>query len=502
MPSFFQIVANTPLWVWPLMAFVVWVGVQGLRPRTLPFWRLAILPLVSLVLALVGIAQSVQPGLAAAGWAVALLAAFPLGAALGRRRDVRYLADGRLEIVGGWFMLAFGLSIFAARYALGVLFGVAPALKAEPFWIGFAGAVGGIVAGIGLGWLAGVIVGARRAAGGVRGVNHMHPWIRRSLFGLASLVLAAAATFAGVIAFSTPGEMPRLAAGDTLPGTESWNRAEIPEVRRVAARDGAPLIYRLYPGRADRAVILVHGSSGSSISMHKLAQALQEVGATVYSISLRGHGGSGTVNGDISYLRQLDDDLLDFVQAAGLADPKIHRSLIGFSSGGGFVLRTASGPNRAEFHDYLAISPYIAQDAPTTRPASGGWVSVAVPRVVALSILDGFGLPWFQGLPVVRFATTAKPSESRTPVYSFRLAAGLQLARDWRAALGRIDRPTAIVIGSKDELFYAERYAPLFAELNPKVSVTVEQGFHHLDMITDGKACAAMAQLWRRLAGG
>ncbi len=71
-------------------------------------------------------------------------------------------------------------------------------------------------------------------------------------------------------------EVPRLAAGDTLPGTESWNRAEIPEVRRIAARDGAPLTYRLYPGRADRAVVLVHGSSGSSISMHKLAQALQQ----------------------------------------------------------------------------------------------------------------------------------------------------------------------------------------------------------------------------------
>ncbi|MDP1838711.1 MAG: hypothetical protein Q8N31_24755 [Reyranella sp.] len=164
MPSLFQIVANTPLWVWPLMVFVVWIGVLSLRARTVPVWRLAILPVVSLIFSLAGIAQSAQPGLAAAGWAVALLAALPLGLALGRRRAVRFLADGRLEIAGGWFMLAFGLSIFAARYALGVLFGVAPALKAEPLWIGLAGAVGGVVAGIGLGWLAGVILRARRAA--------------------------------------------------------------------------------------------------------------------------------------------------------------------------------------------------------------------------------------------------------------------------------------------------------------------------------------------------
>ena len=116
------------------------------------------------------------------------------------------------------------------------------------------------------------------------------------------------------------------------------------EVRRVAARDGAPLTYRLYPGRADRVVVLVHGSSGASISMHASAQALQAAGATVYAISLRGHGGSGTVNGDISYRDQLDDDLVDFIKAVGLADPKIHRTLVGFSSGGGFVLRIAERP--------------------------------------------------------------------------------------------------------------------------------------------------------------
>ncbi len=33
---------------------------------------------------------------------------------------------------------------------------MAPSLRADPVWIGLAGGVGGFVAGIGLGWLAGV----------------------------------------------------------------------------------------------------------------------------------------------------------------------------------------------------------------------------------------------------------------------------------------------------------------------------------------------------------
>jgi non-heme chloroperoxidase len=190
---------------------------------------------------------------------------------------------------------------------------------------------------------------------------------------------------------------------------------------------------------------------------------------------------------------------MDFIQAAGLTAPGIERTLIGFSSGGGFVLRTASGPNRHAFNAYLAISPYIAPDSPTARPESGGWASVALPRVVALSILDGFGMPWFQNLEAVRFATTAAASENRTPVYSFRLAAGLQLGRDWKVALARIDRPTAVLVGADDELFLAQQYAPLLGSLNPRIAVEVVPGFGHLDMIAREQAAAAVARAWQRL---
>lgn len=326
--------------------------------------------------------------------------------------------------------------------------------------------------------------------------------LKKLSIGVGGGIAATVAALASIIAFNSPAEVPRLVAGDSLPGISTWNQAEIPEVKRVVARDGAPLTYRLYPGRPDRAVVLVHGSSGASISMHKSAQALQAEGATVYSISLRGHGDSGTTNGDTSYKSQLDDDLADFVKGVGLASAQVHKTLIGFSSGGGFVLRAASGANRALFDAYLALSPFVAHDAPTTRPASGGWASVAIPRVVALAILEQWGLPWFQGLPTVRFATTAKPSESRTPVYSYRLTTGMQLTRDWRRDVARIDRPTIVVVGANDELFHADKFQPLFAELNPRIAVTLVPGFGHLDMIADPKATAAVAKAWRQLTGG
>lgn len=165
----YQIVVNTPLWVWPLMLFVLWLGWRGLQPRVMPPARLAILPLVGLATSLAGIAQSLQPGLALAGWAVALLAALPLGWAIGTRRAVRLRSeDGRLEVGGGWFALGFGLSIFVVRYTLGVLSGVVPHLRTEPLWAVLSGGVGGIVTGIGVGWLANLLLRAWRPAA-VRG---------------------------------------------------------------------------------------------------------------------------------------------------------------------------------------------------------------------------------------------------------------------------------------------------------------------------------------------
>lgn len=327
----------------------------------------------------------------------------------------------------------------------------------------------------------------------------MTRWIRRSALALGALIIVVAGSIAAVIAFDSPTAPPVLAAGNTIPGIAQWNFAELPKVQSVKARDGAPLNYRLYPGRADRAIVLVHGSTGSGTEMLKLAQALQSAGATVFAISLRGHGGSGTRNGDVSYRGQLDDDLADLVKGVGIDKQGVHRSLAGFSSGGGFVLRIAGGPQAGLFDDYLAISPFIDPGSPTSKPNSGGWAGVALPRIVALSLLDGIGLPWFQGLPTIHFATQAKADDRRTPVYSFRLMASLQLGLDWRAVLSHIKAPTQIVVGADDELFNADQFQPMMQATNPRIGVTVVPGHGHLGMIADPAAVTAVAAVWRQM---
>jgi hypothetical protein len=39
-----QILIHTPVWVWALLAFLVWQGIKAMQPRTTPIWRALIVP--------------------------------------------------------------------------------------------------------------------------------------------------------------------------------------------------------------------------------------------------------------------------------------------------------------------------------------------------------------------------------------------------------------------------------------------------------------------------
>lgn len=146
--------------------------------------------------------------------------------------------------------------------------------------------------------------------------------------------------------------------------------------------------------------VLVHGASASSNSMHTLAQAFAAAGLGVYALDIRGHGESGA-KGHIAYVRQLECDLEDFATAAL---PQLPVTLVGFSSGGGFVLRIASSKQRAMFANCLLMAPFLGQHAPTSRPNSGGRVRVGVPRLVGVMMFKAVGIRLFDRLPFTRFA--------------------------------------------------------------------------------------------------
>lgn len=259
------------------------------------------------------------------------------------------------------------------------------------------------------------------------------------------------------------------------------------------ARDGAQLAYRFYDSKADRILIFVHGSSYHGVSYDALARALSERGlAKVYLPNIRGHYLSGLRSGDVDYVGQIEDDIADLVamaRANGQHGPVI---LGGHSSGGGFAIRFAGGPDASLVSGYLLLSPVLPLSPIFKRHA--GWATVDLKRTVGLSILDGFGITAFDGMPTIWFnKPEALRDGTETLVYSYRLNTSmhprLKYERDV-ASLGN----ALIVVGAEDQQNYAKAYAPMMQRLDPAAKVVVLPHVDHLGVMSDPAMIEAASQ--------
>jgi len=316
--------------------------------------------------------------------------------------------------------------------------------------------------------------------------------------GLAILLLLVVVVL--VIAFGGPrwpSELP--AANDPY---ASRDRSDLPVLRKVYARDGAPLAYREYPPAVVRSnpvrVVLMHGSASRGESLHALAKGLASAGYTVYVPDVRGHGASGDGKGMAAYVGQLEDDLEDFVRNARIAPP---RALIGFSAGGGFALRQAADQRSALFAHYVLLAPLLGHDASTYRPDSGGWVSVGVPRVLALALLNRIGITVFNQLAVTRYALRAEWRDMLTSEYAYALWANFRPHLDYREDLRNSAPSMAVVVGALDEQFYPQRFAAEFAEAGrASVPITIVPGVGHVGLTLEPVGVQAVVDALTRLS--
>ena len=305
---------------------------------------------------------------------------------------------------------------------------------------------------------------------------------------LITLPLVALLLLGGAIAFGGPGEPAPM--GTINDPFRQVDCRSLPPLQTVPARDGTALAFRLYApaGTARGSVLLVHGSSADSRSMHTLAQALAQAGLATYAMDMRGHCATGQ-KGRIGHIGQLDEDLEDLLRAVQPARPL---TLAGFSAGGGFALRIAGSQRQALFDHFLLLAPFISQDAPTYRPDSGGWVNVGVPRIIGLSLLNAAGMHALDDLPVTRFALNEQARTMLTPACSHALALNYRPPADWRATIGAVRQPLQVLAGADDEAFHAERYAAVFTEAGKPVPVTLLPGIGHAALTLQPRALQAV----------
>ena len=271
----------------------------------------------------------------------------------------------------------------------------------------------------------------------------------------------------------------------------------LPALERFQARDGTWLGYRHYaPGGAatGRGAIFIHGSSGSSGTVnHALTAALAARGVETWALDTRGHGASGT-RGDIGYVGQLEDDLVDFVAQVRKSAPDLPLTLIGHSAGAGFSLRIAATPIIQDlFVRTVLVAPYLGYDAPTNKPHSGGWANADIPRFLGLAALRKLGIDCCAQLPVLAFAVPANSERILVPTYSDRLMRNFA-TRGYRLDLASVTHPMTIFGGAEDEMMISDKYAETVQAIRPSVDVKLIDGVNHMGMVTNPKAVNAIAE--------
>jgi len=275
----------------------------------------------------------------------------------------------------------------------------------------------------------------------------------------------------------------------------------MPDLSRFQARDGTSLAYRLYPAansNSQKIAIVIHGSGGHSTGVNEIAKRLAADNVLVVAPDIRGHGGSGT-RGDIGYYGQLDDDLEDLVAELRRQYQTTRFALLGFSSGGGFALRSAAGKLSSDFDRLVLLSPYLGYDAPSTRRPenSATWASPDIPRYIALSILRRVGLPCCEALPVIAFAIGPGNEKYATARYSYRLLTNFAAPTDLAAAFRTLKMPTTIIAGSADELMQSDKYADMVRGIEPTIDVKIVPNLNHMDMLHAAAAIDAIATAFK-----
>ncbi|WP_370207174.1 alpha/beta hydrolase [Pararhodobacter marinus] len=303
----------------------------------------------------------------------------------------------------------------------------------------------------------------------------------------AALCVAIPATIAlGLIASDRPQRDLR-AEGEGL-DFSVLARAELPELQAYTARDGTGLGYRQWLSGRDDAPLLVavHGSGWHSAQFAGLGPALAEAGIDVIAPDLRGHGPDPQRRGDVDYIGQFEDDLADLITRTARAGQSV--VMLGHSSGGGLVIRFAGGEHGAMIDRAVLLAPFVQYDAPTARPASGGWAHVLTRRVIGLSMLNMAHVTALNHLTVIQFRFPSSVldgplGETATRAYSYRLNTGFAPRRDWQADIAALP-PFLLIAGARDEAFVAEAYEPTFAAITDRGDYALT-GATHLSVVDD-----------------
>lgn len=271
-------------------------------------------------------------------------------------------------------------------------------------------------------------------------------------------------------------------------GIEQW----------VKMRDDKDIFSRVYESESKDVVILIHGSGSDSRYLADMASTIaNENIAMVITPDMRGHGRNKGKRGDIEFIGQLENDIEDFIQFSWKklnADKVI---LAGHSSGGGMVLRYIGNQKNIKVDKAIMLAPYLGYKATTVKPNSGGWVKVALKRIIGLSMLNIVHVKILNHLPVLFFNRPENMNDSlQVPSYSYIMTMNFD-SKDYQQEIKNTNIPCLVLVGKEDESFYPEQFPIVFEPSENFVQVEIIENVKHLDIVKNNKIIQSIKE-WNK----
>ncbi len=149
-----QIVSHTPVYVWALLAFLVYRGVAATEDREVSLVKLFIIPVVMLAISLAGMNGH---GLLGAGvwavWMAGMLAAVLVTWTAGKGEIVVNRGAGTVLQPGSWTPLLLMIAIFVTKYTVAVVSAMHPEMQGQMLFVVVTNGLFGVFNGVFVGRL-------------------------------------------------------------------------------------------------------------------------------------------------------------------------------------------------------------------------------------------------------------------------------------------------------------------------------------------------------------
>jgi hypothetical protein len=163
-PGMLTILQHTPLWVFALLAVLVWFGLQAIGPRSVPVWRLVIIPLIFVGWGLTSLITPAASPFSIADWLGTAAIGWAMGWAATSLERVIITFDPTKRLIhvpGSVLPLVRNVAIFAIKYGLTAAVAISPSQRQNIYLWDIA--VSGASAGYFLSWLTRFAAAYRRA---------------------------------------------------------------------------------------------------------------------------------------------------------------------------------------------------------------------------------------------------------------------------------------------------------------------------------------------------